>query len=206
MNYSAAVLLSIVVSSLVLAGCGKGDLKLGDATAQLLDHLAKSDRNTSIVHMSNDDTKLWRFECSYDQGCPKEPQECFLGCPNQLVKLKQKGLVRIEEMRRTPRESVFRPGTVFYKATLTDEGKKYLVKETTDRGFAAVEVKTRQLSGLDIAGIGVPADMRGKKVSTVRYSVKYQMTPFGDKSDASEQVREAYFVLYSDGWKLEAEN
>ncbi|MBI4996797.1 MAG: hypothetical protein HZC22_07840 [Rhodocyclales bacterium] len=121
---------------------------------------------------------------------------------DSFAEMKKRGLINIQRTDNPP-WGAFRSLSAQYTVTLTDAGKKYLIKETPEKDSAKVQVRTHEFQGVEVVGVGAPSDLLGKKVSIVQYQVEYRSTPFDlDGSGNSKGKGEALFVLYDKGWKL----
>lgn len=109
-----------------------------------------------------------------------------------LAELKSNGLISIGEKTERSGEC-----TYFYATTnLTDEGKKFLVKESN----GIHEVKTCDLNFGEVTGIQIHEQL---KTAEVDYTLKVaNITPFGKNISTQPIYRKATFTLYDDGWRI----
>ena len=106
--------------------------------------------------------------------------------------LQSKGLITVNETKE------YNGGIHYTWATvsLTDEGKKYLVKES--RG--EYEIKSAEITFGQITGIQMNDQA---KVAEADYTLqRINITPFGSASSNDIMNRHQSFSLYDDGWRI----
>lgn len=230
MKQSKLFLFTAYLAAIFLCSCGKGKLSESDAAKQLQEYFAKKpdDKSETVrLPISNENNKsfgyIWKDLCYFkgQYACPNNPvepvskcssEDCPEGSPlknaEHLVNLKNKGLVNTELLGSVLPKSDYQTGALYFKVHITEEGKKYFVKDEIGyEGHTWAIMKTRIFGEAVIKAIGVPSDIGGERVSVVKYTLKYNLTPFGEEFSArgflSEIEGEALFVLYEKGWLLE---
>lgn len=116
---------------------------------------------------------------------------------------KQNKLIELAETPQREETTAFLLGTTVrtwtaVKVSLTEEGKKYLLKET-DNGF---KVKLWETTLGRIVKI---EEMEQQKEAKVDYSVvNNNITPFGEqfKNKDNADLKSKYFILIDGGWQL----
>lgn len=122
-----------------------------------------------------------------------------------IAEFEKSGLIKFEE---TPQSKEI-PGLFFnrpsgfqtwtqVKVLLTDEGKKYLIKEDS-------KSYTVKLWDTDINDISGVKEMEGGKTTTAEYSISNKnITPFGNNFNDKNAIiqKTSYFSKYDDGWRL----
>lgn len=203
--------LVMTAAVLLVAACGSGQLSRSQAERQL-EAQFKARGLTSTIELADSPRKLKKFGCVYD-GCPEKPFENFSGLGNgwnDLVRLSKQGLATFQLVERTRPQTW--NGYALFRVTLTDAGKRFLIKETTSGNTVKAEVVVREFKNLEVLGIGAPAELMGHKVAVVNYRLEYDITPVGQvllvregpNALARERQGQALFVLYDDGWKLDS--
>ena len=88
----------------------------------------------------------------------------------------------------------------------TDKAQLYLSpsKNSFDRQDKSRDILLAEPTSIEVTGLTAPAENGGKKTITAEFTVKYELTPFGEAilNSATEQSK-AIFQLYDDGWRLE---
>lgn len=109
-----------------------------------------------------------------------------------LAEWQSKGLISIGEDQTKKGECNY----LWATTSLTDEGKKYLVKVSG----GAHEVKTHDLAFGEITGIQINEQF---KVAEADYTLtKINITPFGNNISTELINRSATFALFDDGWRI----
>jgi len=185
--------------AVALSACSKNELSRGEATKQLQAKFMK-DQVQFRLELTDLDGNLRAFGCVYE-GCPDKPFENFAGMTNgwnRLIQLQKLGLVEFRLENKTPPKTW--NGKALFEVSLTKAGMKYAIGDVE---HGQVEVRLRQLKDIEIAGIGAPSDMMGKRVSVVPFTARFENTPFAPPELKSEVKGNGYFVQYDDGWRLE---
>ncbi len=111
-----------------------------------------------------------------------------------LITLKEKGLINISETVEQERE--YDEDNTYAIVLLTDEGKKYLIKEDDVKYI----VKTCEITFGEITGIQMQEQV---KLAEVNYTLKrINFTPFGNEGSQETENRTASFTLFDDGWRM----
>lgn len=125
---------------------------------------------------------------------------------NDWKKYAELGLLTYSRFGQSNRNGGFGKVTIGgngVRATLTEKGKKYLVKNQQTSGFEKyVQVKQAELKFDEITGIQTYEEMN---VATVSYNIKRtNITLFGKANKLEEEVinKTASFVKYDDGWRI----
>ena len=88
-------------------------------------------------------------------------------------------------------------------ATLTEEGKKYYIRDAAKRQDYSREiiVKRAKLNFFEITGIQIFKEMNSAKVE---YKIKRtNISPFGKADNAREFIKKSItFTKYDDGWRI----
>jgi hypothetical protein len=129
----------------------------------------------------------------------------------ETAALSDAGLVKVAVVATgVPMASIFFQGSVDHiVVTPTEKGTPFLAgtfppgnNGVCNNGCLRFVTATPNIS---IIGVGEPAEMFGKKVSMVTFEVSWTNTPVGDLlgEHYSAYKKEAAFVKYDSGWKLE---
>ncbi|MEK6320241.1 MAG: hypothetical protein AABN33_01020 [Acidobacteriota bacterium] len=114
------------------------------------------------------------------------------GVKERLDGLQAKGLISIGEKKQHEGECNY----VWATVELTDEGKKYLVKD----GDGEYQIKVNELTFGEITGIQIHEQF---KTAEADYTVrKINLTPFGGNISTAPMNRRATFALFDDGWRI----
>jgi hypothetical protein len=121
----------------------------------------------------------------------------------KIESFEKAGLITFEETPHREETTAFLLGTTIrtwtsVKVSLTDEGKKYLLKETNNN----FDVKLWETILNDVTGI---QEMDQQKTAKVDYTISNKnITPFGESfSNKNETTQKTiYFSLYDDGWRI----
>lgn len=109
-----------------------------------------------------------------------------------LTELQSKGLITVGERTDKNGECNY----IYATTTLTDEGKKYLVKESD----GTHEVKIYDLAFGEVTGIQINEQL---KIAEADYTLKIiNITPFGKNISTVPIYRKATFALFDDGWRI----
>jgi hypothetical protein len=110
----------------------------------------------------------------------------------RLDELQAKDLIRIGENQQHEGECNYIWATV----KLTDEGRKYLVKDTD----GAYQLKVDELTFGEITGIQIQEQ---SKMAVADYTLmRTNITPFGSNLSTTPISRQATFTLYDNGWRI----
>ena len=111
-----------------------------------------------------------------------------------LTGLQSRGLITIGERKDHNGECNF----LYATTNLTEEGKKYLVKESD----GVHQMKANDLVFGEITGIQV---FEQSKTALADYTLKItNITPFGSSLRLQTIPRQATFALYDDGWRVKS--
>lgn len=115
----------------------------------------------------------------------------YSGAKEKLDALLSQGLITIGESQ----SGTIGYGLMFYATVmLTDEGKKYLIKED-EKDY---EMKSNEIAFGEITGIQV-----NEKSAEVDYTLqRVNFTPFGNSSSKDIMTERQFFALYDDGWRI----
>jgi hypothetical protein len=109
-----------------------------------------------------------------------------------LGELQSKGLISIGERNDHNGECNY----LYATTNLTEEGKKYLVKESD----GVHELKAYDLAFGEVTGIQINEQL---KTAEADYTLAVtNITPFGSNVSTTPIVRKATFALYDDGWRM----
>lgn len=110
----------------------------------------------------------------------------------RLDELQAKGLISIGENQQHEGQCNYLWATV----ELTDEGKKYLVKDADGE----YQIKVCEVTFGEITGIQIHEQF---KVAEADYTLrKINLTPFGSNISTVPMNRKATFALFDDGWRI----
>ena len=109
-----------------------------------------------------------------------------------LAELQSKGLISIGERKDHNGECNY----LYATTKLTDEGKKYLVKESG----GVHELKAYDLAFGEVTGIQINEQL---KTAEADYTIRVtNITPFGSNISTAPINRKATFALFDDGWRI----
>lgn len=114
------------------------------------------------------------------------------GVKERLDGLQAKGLISIGEKKQHDGECNY----VWATVELTNEGKKYLVKDADGE----YQIKVNELTFGEITGIQIHEQF---KVAEAGYTLRrINITPFGSSISTVPINRNATFALFDDGWRI----
>lgn len=180
----------------LVTGCSK-NLSEGKAEKAIKNLLQKEpDRKTMII------PEVW-FHAFFGNivATPEHDKD-----RSKYLELENRGLIKVsyEQVYKTPAHPGWTNG-VYRRISLTDKGKKYLIKTTKGSEGRNLKILIGERKFHKITGITEPSDAMGMKMCQVNFQTKWDLTPFGEVFSASKENIENHsvpFVLYSDGWRL----
>lgn len=131
-------------------------------------------------------------------------EEEFKETENAINQFTSLNLLKLDETQQRDVTTQFLLGTTVrtwtsVKVSLTDEGKKYLVKDNGKSYFVRLwETDINEITGIQ--------EMKQSKTAKVDYTISNKnITPFGASFSDKNQVKHlsAYFSLYDDGWRIQ---
>lgn len=187
--------LIIILCAVLVAACGK---KVSMSREQAAGVIAKN-LNLPEIKMTNLGkrflVKSWSEPSPMPALCNvsgKYGDPMDASTKERLDELQSKGLVSLGKDRIRDHECNF----LYTTATLTPDGKKYLVKETA----VGYEVKAYELAFGEVTGIQINEQM---KAAQADYTLKkINITPFGNNISVAPISGQAAFSLYDDGWRM----
>jgi len=112
-----------------------------------------------------------------------------------LTNLSAQGLITIGET--VEKDYNANADYVYAVVSLTDEGKKYLISESSDKFV----VKTCEIDFGEITGIQKQEQF---KIAEVHYTlIRKNITPFGINISQQPEDRTQSFSLFDDGWRIQ---
>jgi hypothetical protein len=141
--------------------------------------------------------------------CQTDSRTCYVG--NMLYHLSEKDkedFSRLENDGFITMKTEMKIGAAKVRLNLTDKAIPYVVSRKSIVDGIYTRIITGAINSVEVTGISKQSDMLGHKICTATYIVNYKLTPFGDilakdETKLSEQ-RQAMFVLYDDGWRIDS--
>ena len=181
--------------SLLVVSCSSNDLSRQKA-AELISRQQKLPVTQTIV-LGSYFKRAWSDPASGAFGISAAclvsgGDKTYSDVAQSLAELQSKGLISIGERKDHNGECNY----LYATTKLTDEGKKYLVKESG----GVHELKAYDLAFGEVTGIQINEQL---KTAEADYTIRVtNITPFGSNIPTAPINRKATFALFDDGWRI----
>jgi hypothetical protein len=179
--------MGLALATMLMCSCGSNDLSRPKA-AELISRQLKLPMTETITLGKSYLKKSW----DDSWGVCMVIGDKYPDVKKWLDELQAKDLISISEDRQHEGTCNYLYATV----TLTDEGKKYLVKDAD----GAYHLKADELTFGEVTGIQINEQL---KTAVADYTLKRtNLTPFGSNISTQPITKQATFALFDDGWRI----